>query len=60
MAYLDSSTKPGVDHIYTVTALSSAGVPSIPAASSAEMRSLTGKFTRPKPGAYDFLHDDSS
>jgi pimeloyl-ACP methyl ester carboxylesterase len=59
MVYLDSSAKPGVDHIYTVTALSSAGVPSIPAASSAEMRSLTGRFTRPKPGAYDFLNHES-
>jgi hypothetical protein len=54
VVYLDSSAKPGVDHIYTVTALSGAGVPSIPAASSAEMRSLTGKFTRSIPRASEF------
>jgi hypothetical protein len=40
MAYLDASAKPGVDHVYTVIALSSAGVPSLPIASPAEMRSL--------------------
>lgn len=46
MAYLDRTATPGFDHVYTVTALSSAGVPSIPAASSAQMRSLTGETTR--------------
>ena len=51
MVYLDSSAKPGVDHVYTVTALSSAGVPSDPGAFSAEMRSPTGKLNRPTHGA---------
>jgi pimeloyl-ACP methyl ester carboxylesterase len=54
MACLDSSAKPGVDHVYTVTALSSAGVPSVPAASSGEMRSLTGRLNRAQRGARDF------
>jgi hypothetical protein len=43
MNYLDAATKDGANHVYTVTAFSSAGVPSNPAASLAEMRSLTGR-----------------
>jgi hypothetical protein len=46
MSYLDAATKGGTNHVYTVTALSSAGVPSNPGASSAQMRSLTGRSTK--------------
>jgi hypothetical protein len=53
MSYLDSSAKPGVEHVYTVTALSSAGVPSVPGAPSSEMRSLTGRSTRNRREALD-------
>ncbi len=50
MAYLDAATKGGSNRVYTVTALSSAGVPSDPGASAAELRSLTGKSMRPAAG----------
>jgi hypothetical protein len=47
MSYLDAATKGGTNHVYTVTALSSAGVPSNPGASAAAMRSLTGHSMKP-------------
>jgi hypothetical protein len=47
MSYLDAATKGGSNHVYTVTALSSAGVPSNPGASAAAMRSLTGRASKP-------------
>ena len=53
MAYLDAATKGGTSHVYTVTALSSSGVPSKPGASSAEMRSLTGGLDRSLGGRKD-------
>jgi hypothetical protein len=51
MSYLDTTTKGGTNHVYTVTALSSAGVPSNPGAPSAELRSLTGGLGRSMPEA---------
>jgi hypothetical protein len=42
MSYVDTTTKGGIDHTYTVTALSSAGVPSNPGGSPDGIRSLTG------------------
>ena len=60
MAYLDSTAKPGVDHVYTVTAVSSSGVTSIPAAPSAEMRSLTGKLKTPLGRASDIPSGEST
>jgi hypothetical protein len=59
MVYLDKSTKGGTNHVYTVTALSSAGVPSNPGASSAEMRSLTGAVTGSLAGSPKWELDDA-
>ena len=51
MVYLDTATKGDTNHVYTVTALSGAGVPSHPGASSAQMRSLTGALNKSLAGA---------
>jgi hypothetical protein len=72
MVYWDTSPKAGVDHTdgvdhiygvdhtYTVTALSSAGVPSVPSVTSIEMRHLIGKLMRSAPGASDSPNDKSA
>jgi pimeloyl-ACP methyl ester carboxylesterase len=72
MVYWDTSPKAGVDHTdgvdhiygvdhtYTVTALSSAGVPSVPSVTSIEMRHLIGKLMRSVPGASDSPNDKSA
>ncbi len=60
MAFLDAATKGGTSHVYTVTALSSAGVPSHPGASSAEMRSLTGALNRSLAGPSGWKDDNKA
>jgi hypothetical protein len=49
MTYTDTTTKPGIDHTYTVIALSSSGVPSDPGGSPDGLRSLTGELFHPRP-----------
>ncbi|HEX3941525.1 MAG TPA: hypothetical protein VHX11_08590 [Acidobacteriaceae bacterium] len=49
MTYLDATTKAGESHTYTVIALSSAGVPSVPGGSPDGMRTLTGRLMRSLP-----------
>jgi hypothetical protein len=51
MSFVDTTTKPGIDHTYTVTALSGAGVPSSPGGSPDGIRSMIGVLVKPQLGA---------